>query len=741
MPAPEPFGEVIEVKRALATIMSAALIFASFGVTSAQDADGPVVSVSYPHPPDETNWNGQFHDPNGEKLVDGHSAGNAKYSVIWAPTTEELFIDVDLGQDVLLDRVVLRSYKHYTGRDFQLDHIRLYLTAGDPAGPWELAGEQSGYTMDAEKGTREYVFTAPDRPIRYFRFGVQNDEAIHLALTEIDAFAKATPETSYVLSVNFTEVFHEPEGPEPTPTAAQQQAGYILFAPHWMRKVFGNSVPLEGEIGAGLSASAAPGEYEPMTLAISPLRDLGECTLSVGALSGPGGASLPADAIEVRVVNLWAQIPGQKGSQYAKQFINTPEALLDTDTVNVDGEDTREWWLTVHVPADAAPGRYAGTATLTPGDGAPVEIPLTLEVLPVALREPEGYTFGMYWGPLRQDDMTQERTLAQIADMREHNMNTAALDAAATMSVGADGQYEYDFAEVTELLQLLREGGLDAPVPWVYQFPPLDTEFGTEEHAAQVKAFVERAQAHFDGLGLGEVLWYPRDEPWHGERREQCKWLLEAIKQVPEARTYVTTRADTAEEFDPWLDVRTHTLSLSGGFDPVAVRDAAAASGDTYWWYTNACREYPDVMRFKGGFFFWKTGATGQLYWAYQYPRGNPITDLDGIDWCAAYPGETGPIPTIEWEGLREGIDDFRYIRTLELEISDARDGDSAAAKALAGEAEALLAEIREAAIDDLQVYEDRELSFHVVSIWDAATYDSYRRQIAEKTAALQAAR
>jgi len=147
------------------------------------------------------------------------------------------------------------------------------------------------------------------------------------------------------------------------------------------------------------------------------------------------------------------------------------------------------------------------------------------------------------------------------------------------------------------------------------------------------------------------------------------------------------------------------------------------------------------VMRFKGGFFFWKTGATGQLYWAYQYPHSNPTDDRDGIDWCAAYPGETGPIPTIEWEGLREGIDDFRFVHTLELEIADARRDGSAAAKALANEAEALLAEIREAAIDDLQVYEDRELNFHVDSIWDAETYDTYRRQIAEKIAALQAAK
>ncbi|MFW6155921.1 MAG: glycoside hydrolase domain-containing protein [Armatimonadota bacterium] len=726
--------------KTLIAMTVAGLVLCAGFAPAQEGGDTPEISVSYPHPPDETNWDGQFHDPENTKLIDGRPAGNAKYSVIWAPTTVERFIDVDLGQAVELDRMVLHSYKHYTGRDFQLDHVRLYLTEGGPEGPWELYAEQEGYRMDEEKGTRTFEFDAPDRPIRYFRFGVQNDEAIHIPVSEVDAFARDAPEVSYVLSAKFTEVFHEPEGPEPTPTADQREAGYILFAPHWMRKVFGNSVPLEGEIGAGLSAFAAPGEYEPMTLAIYPLEDPGECTLAVSDLSGPDGASISAGSIDVRIVNLWAQIPGQKGSAYAEQYIVTPEALFDTPTIEVDGEDTREWWITVNVPDDAAPGQYTGTATLTPGDGPAAEVPVTFEVLPVTLREPEGYAFGMYWGPYRQDDMTEERIQAQLDDMREHNMNSVALTAPATMSIGADGQYEYDLEAVTELLQKLRDNGLDAPVPWIHQFPPLETEFGTDEHAAQVNAFVEYATAHFAERGLGEVLWYPRDEPWHGERREQCNWLLEQIKQVPGVRTYTTTQLETAIEFGPWLDVRCHTLSLSGGFDPVAVRESAAAGGDTYWWYTNACREYPDVMRFKGGFFFYKTGATGQFYWAYQYPRSNPIDDRDGIDWCAAYPGETEPIPTIEWEGLREGIDDFRFVHTLELEIADARAGGSAAAKTLADEAEALLDEIREAAIADLQVYEELGLNFHVDSIWEPETYDTYRRRIAEKIAALQAA-
>jgi hypothetical protein len=293
---------------------------------------------------------------------------------------------------------------------------------------------------------------------------------------------------------------------------------------------------------------------------------------------------------------------------------------------------------------------------------------------------------------------------------------------------------------ITQTLELLKQEGLTNPIPWAYNFAPIQTDFGSDLHFEQVKVFVEHAMAHFAERGLPEVLWYPRDEPWHGERKEQARTLCEAIKQVPGARTYITVQFDTAEYLDPWLDVRCHTLSLSGGFEPQKVRQAAADSGDLYWWYTNACREYPDVMRFKGGFFFWKTGTTGQYYWAYQYPSGEPYNDLDGIDWCATYPGEGGPIPTIEWEGLREGIDDFRYAYTLEQTIAKAREQGPDAARKLAAQAEEVLQTIREDAVIDLHEYDDRGLNFHTDSIWPPEKYDDYRRQIAEMIVRLQEA-
>jgi hypothetical protein len=160
------------------------------------------------------------------------------------------------------------------------------------------------------------------------------------------------------------------------------------------------------------------------------------------------------------------------------------------------------------------------------------------------------------------------------------------MSAPASMSRGQKGQYEFDLDTVTRALELLKERGFTRPIPWSFSFPPIDTGFGSDEHLAQVKLFVKHAARHFADRDLPEVLWYPRDEPWHDPRREEARVLCQAIKQVPGVRTYTTVRRDTAEYLAPWLDVRCHTVSLSGGFDADTLREAAAAAGNSFWWYT-----------------------------------------------------------------------------------------------------------------------------------------------------------
>ncbi|MHB8902795.1 MAG: hypothetical protein ACYC6Y_28885 [Thermoguttaceae bacterium] len=170
-----------------------------------------------------------------------------------------------------------------------------------------MLAEQPGYKVADEKGIRQFTFPMPKEPLRRFRLGVQNDEQVRLALSEIEIFSAEHPDISYTVMANFEEVQHSPEGELPVPTADDKASGYVLFAPSYLRRIFPNSVALPDERVTRVAISASQGEYEPVMVAVSPLRPLGQCTVKVTDLAGPGGARIAAADIDIRTVRYWRQ--------------------------------------------------------------------------------------------------------------------------------------------------------------------------------------------------------------------------------------------------------------------------------------------------------------------------------------------------------------------------------------------------------------------------------------------------
>ncbi len=86
------------------------------------------------------------------------------------------------------------------------------------------------------------------------------------------------------------------------------------------------------------------------------------------------------------------------------------------------------------------------------------------------------------------------------------------------------------------------------------------------------------------------------------------------------------------------------------------------------------------------GLCFWKSKADGTHVWTYQRPSGDPFNDLDGgvKDYCMVLPPRAPggkPVPTLGWEGIREGWRDFKYVYTLEQSVAQAeKDGRAEAA-------------------------------------------------------------
>jgi hypothetical protein len=108
--------------------------------------------------------------------------------------------------------------------------------------------------------------------------------------------------------------------------------------------------------------------------------------------------------------------------------------------------------------------------------------------------------------------------------------------------------------------------------------------------------------------------------------------------------------------------------------------DRAVADGKRIWFYNiDLTAWHPEPLRFMSGFGLWKSRAHGILEWAYMWPVKE---DAPGAVYAQPgailyrfprAPGESGG-PTIGYEAVREGIDDYRYLRTLDRLVSEAQE-------------------------------------------------------------------
>jgi hypothetical protein len=97
---------------------------------------------------------------------------------------------------------------------------------------------------------------------------------------------------------------------------------------------------------------------------------------------------------------------------------------------------------------------------------------------------------------------------------------------------------------------------------------------------------------------------------------------------------------------------------------------------ETYYFPLGFMRS-PYFARLLFGFFLFDTQLDGVMAWTLYRPRGNPYTDADGPDAIIAYPSRTGFVSTYHLEAVREGINDLRYCRKLEILLLELKKNDS----------------------------------------------------------------
>jgi len=471
---------------------------------------------------------------------------------------------------------------------------------------------------------------------------------------------------------------------------------------------------------------AARGEYEPFSFLLRPKESLQEVFITPGTLTGPGGATIPAGNVVVTSVEGFHDAGRRILMRLGRKW-------------NMGAHSTEFFWCTVKVPADARPGMYRGKVTVTARGGPVAALHVELDVLPIRLADPP---FSIGFNYSRPKDSAA--LAVHLADMREHGMtcvgplydfplpvhddDTAALGAflRAYRKAGFGGVCYFATPMNLQLSALAGYGSVSSK-RWQQKFIEVMRKLHaeTQKHDVPVVMSIgdELTNKGVEGVKIAEQL---------------ARFAWEELPEVATASDMNGYREVTA--MAPYLNV----AAFNNGWDGIdhhnegrhlinrafieQVRKAGAIP-----WFVNG-----GVGRFPFGFFFWKMakyGVRGKVEWYYNLrnERGSVVRTDGAKLW-----------PTLDYERCREGIDDLKYLCTLEALLAKAKEAGRATAERRA--AEALLTKIADSITDDWTAYRTGGERFPAdgLDVMDPekaagmGDFDAVRRALADRIVSLQ---
>ena len=509
---------------------------------------------------------------------------------------------------------------------------------------------------------------------------------------------------------------------------------YLVYTvpPISNKKILPDSKPRKWESVKKVSIFACPGEYEPASLVIYSERSLKNVKVNIVGMR-------PEIKFDIRVVKCWYQ--AGKAISDVKHKILTPELLLHNDGLvevnfanksntvkminlrdalhllpfDVHEKSNKQLWITTHVLKQCPPGEYEGKIEIIPENAPEKEIKFIVTVLPIKLSQPLLDYCIYYRGKLRKGKSligsewkTGEQMEAEFRDMKVHGIDNPTVYQPFVQKV--DGTY--DFSLLKEVIKLRNKAGI-AGKPLLF----LGLGTGAPQKLERLNALKKRVRAlvaFAKRNGIANVYIYGIDEA----RGKRLKAERLAFKTVHEAggKVFVACGSNFADLVGDLLD-----LPIYNGIPGLSIIDKVHRFGHNIYNYGNPqCGvEEPLTYRRNYGLLLWQKGLDGTCDYAYQHAFGNIWNDFDHPryrDHVMAYPTINGVIPTIQWEGFREGVDDIRYLSTLIKVInrSKIKSKTDSVFKTKIDKAENLLKDIRKKDLNELSPLDFQNIRWEI---------------------------
>jgi hypothetical protein len=499
-------------------------------------------------------------------------------------------------------------------------------------------------------------------------------------------------------------------------THAEQAPPWEIWTVDSLVKVFPDATP---EKIAPAAVEVARGEHAAIQVVVRANEPLKNLHAELAALRLEGTETKMQSAPTVRFVGVvFVEKPIQKPpkNQLRKPPAEFPDPLLEVAGIDVEQHKAQALWITIPIPAGTAPGLYQGELSITAERAAgPISyrLPLHVRVFDVVIEKSRLWV--TQWFQIEQfgdksipkDTPEYWRLLRKYArNMAEHRQNVAFISPLdlADFKAGPESSLEIDFGRFDRWVEIFQQEGVigriegghlgDRMSGWnsdfgvqVRQvrdgkvesgkFPPDDPQ--AEHFCAR---FLPALVAHLREKGWLDIYrQHVADEPTDSNAKSYRAFAQLIRKHAPELKIIEACQTkDLIGVMDVWVP---QPNVYQRDFDHYRRRQQA---GEEVWFYTcwlpqgeyiNRFIEQPLIETRLLHWIGFKYGATGYLHWGYnQWTKEDPFTHanrteagstsyLPAGDAWIVYPGKEGPLDSLRYEAMRDGIADYELLCML----------------------------------------------------------------------------
>lgn len=391
--------------------------------------------------------------------------------------------------------------------------------------------------------------------------------------------------------------------------------------------------------------------------------------------------------------------------------------LINTslDKVSLDKNTTQPIWLTIHVPADAVAGNYKGTVTITAGKEHVLQVGLT--VIERALPAPANWKYDLdLWQhpaaiarvhkvPLWSDEhfSLMKKYYTMLADAGQKTITASIVNepwghqtyddypSLIRWTKKKNGDWSYDYQLFDKYVSFVMSCGIKeriscySMVPWKIAFSYYDEAL--QKDTVFTDAIGTPAYNAFWSVMLKDFTKHLKQKNWFGitsiamdERPMAAMQSVISLLKTIDKNWKISLTGAYHPEIEN--DVTNYCVASEYKF-PADVLAKREKQGMLSTWYTCCAEKLPNGFTFSPPdehvWMGWYTAATkmdGYLRWAFNSWTKEPLKDSRFISWPAGdtYQVYPGPLTSIRFEKMIEGIQDYEKIQILLREYKEKND-------------------------------------------------------------------